>query len=236
MWFPDSALKTAQAIEEYDREQLPLVIMANWRGFSGGQRDLFEGVLQVCSAFQLLPWSCLSMPPGHSSLCHDARCFACMHAERIRDLLASPRTLHDTPSLPVCVHCAATKQRVLQSIPNIISSNASVQQHLSSASSAATHQAGAVILPKTLHTSECCQDMQHPSGVTASLMQAGSLIVDNLRTYRQPVIVYLPPGAELRGGAWVVIDGQINPAQVSTLVPSGQSSLLLISLAFLSSV
>ena len=53
VWFPDSALKTAQAIEEFDREQLPLVIMANWRGFSGGQRDLFEGVLQVCSAFQL---------------------------------------------------------------------------------------------------------------------------------------------------------------------------------------
>lgn len=55
VWFPDSALKTAQAIEEYDREQLPLVIMANWRGFSGGQRDLFEGVLQVCSAFRLIP-------------------------------------------------------------------------------------------------------------------------------------------------------------------------------------
>ncbi len=55
VWFPDSALKTAQAVEEYDREQLPLVIMANWRGFSGGQRDLFEGVLQVCFAFWLLP-------------------------------------------------------------------------------------------------------------------------------------------------------------------------------------
>ena len=34
-------------MEEFDREQLPLIIMANWRGFSGGQRDLFEGVLQV---------------------------------------------------------------------------------------------------------------------------------------------------------------------------------------------
>lgn len=47
------------------------------------------------------------------------------------------------------------------------------------------------------------------------LLQAGSLIVENLRTYRQPLIVYLPPGAELRGGAWVVIDGQINSTQVS---------------------
>jgi len=47
VWFTDSALKTAHAMEEFDREGLPLVIMANWRGFSGGQRDLFEGVLQV---------------------------------------------------------------------------------------------------------------------------------------------------------------------------------------------
>jgi hypothetical protein len=34
-------------MEEFDREGLPLYILANWRGFSGGQRDLFEGVLQV---------------------------------------------------------------------------------------------------------------------------------------------------------------------------------------------
>lgn len=47
------------------------------------------------------------------------------------------------------------------------------------------------------------------------LLQAGSLIVEALRTYRQPVTVYLPPGAELRGGAWVVVDGQINADQVS---------------------
>lgn len=89
VWFPDSALKTAHAMEEFDAEGLPLVILANWRGFSGGQRDLFEGVLQ-----------------------------------------------------------------------------------------------------------------------------AGSLIVDQLRTYRQPVFVYLPPGAELRGGAWVVVDAQINAGRV----------------------
>ena len=47
VWFPDSAYKTANAMEEFDREGLPLLILANWRGFSGGQRDLFEGVLQV---------------------------------------------------------------------------------------------------------------------------------------------------------------------------------------------
>lgn len=45
-------------------------------------------------------------------------------------------------------------------------------------------------------------------------LQAGSLIVESLRTYRQPVTIYLPPGAELRGGAWVVIDSQINAQQV----------------------
>jgi len=47
VWFPDSALKTAHAMEEFDREGLPLFVLANWRGFSGGQRDLFEGVLQA---------------------------------------------------------------------------------------------------------------------------------------------------------------------------------------------
>ena len=45
-------------------------------------------------------------------------------------------------------------------------------------------------------------------------VQAGSLIVESLRTYRQPVMIYLGPGAELRGGAWVVVDGQINAEQV----------------------
>lgn len=91
VWFPDSALKTAHAMEEFDLEGLPLFVMANWRGFSGGQRDLFEGVLQ-----------------------------------------------------------------------------------------------------------------------------AGSLIVENLRSYRQPVFMYIPPGCELRGGAWVVIDSQINPDQIES--------------------
>ena len=47
MWFPDSALKTAQAMEEFNAEGLPLFVLANWRGFSGGQRDLYEGVLQA---------------------------------------------------------------------------------------------------------------------------------------------------------------------------------------------
>ncbi|KAK4274088.1 hypothetical protein QN277_017370 [Acacia crassicarpa] len=85
VWFPDSATKTAQSILDFNREELPLFILANWRGFSGGQRDLFEGILQ-----------------------------------------------------------------------------------------------------------------------------AGSTIVENLRTYKQPVFVYIPMMGELRGGAWVVVDSRIN--------------------------
>ncbi|XVF64733.1 hypothetical protein PTKIN_Ptkin09bG0191000 [Pterospermum kingtungense] len=89
VWFPDSATKTAQAIMDFNREELPLFILANWRGFSGGQRDLFEGILQ-----------------------------------------------------------------------------------------------------------------------------AGSTIVENLRTYKQPVFVYIPMMGELRGGAWVVVDSRINSDQI----------------------
>ncbi|GAM23780.1 hypothetical protein SAMD00019534_069550 [Acytostelium subglobosum LB1] len=42
------------------------------------------------------------------------------------------------------------------------------------------------------------------------ILKFGSMIVDNLRTYRQPVMVYIPPEGELRGGAWVVLDSTIN--------------------------
>ena len=43
------------------------------------------------------------------------------------------------------------------------------------------------------------------------ILKFGSYIVDGLREYRQPIIIYLPPNAELRGGAWVVLDSKINP-------------------------
>mmetsp|Transcript_30431 Transcript_30431/g.51415 ORF Transcript_30431/g.51415 Transcript_30431/m.51415 type:complete len:2150 (-) Transcript_30431:120-6569(-) len=47
VWFPDSAFKTAQAIEDFARgENLPLIIFANWRGFSGGTRDMYNEVLK----------------------------------------------------------------------------------------------------------------------------------------------------------------------------------------------
>eukprot|EP00737_Agarophyton_chilense_P001387 gb/GEZJ01001557.1/.p1 GENE.gb/GEZJ01001557.1/~~gb/GEZJ01001557.1/.p1 ORF type:complete len:2331 (-),score=312.23 gb/GEZJ01001557.1/:1422-8057(-) len=89
VWYPDSAAKTAQAVKDFNREGLPLFILANWRGFSGGMRDMFDEILK-----------------------------------------------------------------------------------------------------------------------------SGSLIVDALRCFSQPVFVYLPPGAELRGGAWVVLDTLINPEMI----------------------
>ncbi|KAL3309502.1 hypothetical protein Ciccas_011952, partial [Cichlidogyrus casuarinus] len=107
VWYPDSAYKTAQAIADFSREELPIFIFANWRGFSGGLKDMFDQVLKF-----------------------------------------------------------------------------------------------------------------------------GAMIVDSLRRYPNPVYVYLPPHAELRGGAWVVVDPAINPdmmemyadpvgARASVLEPDG---------------
>uniref|UniRef100_A0AC35FMC3 Acetyl-CoA carboxylase n=1 Tax=Panagrolaimus sp. PS1159 TaxID=55785 RepID=A0AC35FMC3_9BILA len=92
VWYPDSAYKTAEAINDFNREGLPLIFLANIRGFSGGQKDMFEMVLKF-----------------------------------------------------------------------------------------------------------------------------GACIVDALQSYLQPVIVYIPPYGELRGGAWAVLDTQINPTSITML-------------------
>ena len=42
------------------------------------------------------------------------------------------------------------------------------------------------------------------------VLKFGSDIVDALVAYKQPVFVYIPPEAQLRGGAWVVVDSTIN--------------------------
>ncbi|KFP87024.1 Acetyl-CoA carboxylase 2, partial [Acanthisitta chloris] len=89
VWFPDSAFKTAQVIRDFNREHLPLMIFANWRGFSSGMKDMYDQMLKF-----------------------------------------------------------------------------------------------------------------------------GAYIVDSLRDFKQPVLVYIPPHAELRGGSWVVIDSTINPFYV----------------------
>ncbi|KAG5900050.1 hypothetical protein JTB14_016026 [Gonioctena quinquepunctata] len=85
VWFPDSSYKTAQAIQDFSREDLPLIIFANWRGFSGGMKDMYEQIVKF-----------------------------------------------------------------------------------------------------------------------------GAYIVDGLRKYKQPIIIYIPPNGELRGGAWAVVDPTIN--------------------------
>jgi len=89
VWFPDSAYKTAQAMFDFNQEELPLMVFANWRGFSGGMMDMYEQVVKF-----------------------------------------------------------------------------------------------------------------------------GAMIVDALRQYNQPILIYIPPFAELRGGSWVVIDPLINEEQM----------------------
>ena len=51
----------------------------------------------------------------------------------------------------------------------------------------------------------------------SEILKYGAMIVDALRTYRHPIFVYIPPCAELRGGAWVVIDSSINPQKMENL-------------------
>ncbi|CAF3336404.1 unnamed protein product [Rotaria sp. Silwood1] len=46
VWYPDSAFKTAQAINDFKRENLPLMIFANWRGFSGGMKDMYDQIIK----------------------------------------------------------------------------------------------------------------------------------------------------------------------------------------------
>jgi len=49
VWFPDSSSKTATAIRDFVGEDLPVFILANWRGFSGGARDMRDEVLKFGS-------------------------------------------------------------------------------------------------------------------------------------------------------------------------------------------
>jgi acetyl-CoA carboxylase / biotin carboxylase 1 len=46
VWYPNFAYKTVQAIFDFNREGLPLIIFANWRGFSGGQQDMYDEILK----------------------------------------------------------------------------------------------------------------------------------------------------------------------------------------------
>ena len=47
--FPDSSYKTAQALNDFNNEGMPVMIFANWRGFSGGSRDMSGEILKFGS-------------------------------------------------------------------------------------------------------------------------------------------------------------------------------------------
>jgi acetyl-CoA carboxylase carboxyltransferase component len=49
VWFPESSYKTAQAIFDLKAEDLPIVVLANWRGFSGGMQDMLNEILKFGS-------------------------------------------------------------------------------------------------------------------------------------------------------------------------------------------
>ena len=55
VWYPDSAFKTAQCIKDFNKEELPLIIFANWRGFSGGLKGivLFDNSHAYFSRYRL---------------------------------------------------------------------------------------------------------------------------------------------------------------------------------------
>ncbi|CAB1316204.1 unnamed protein product, partial [Coregonus sp. 'balchen'] len=72
-------------------------------------------------------------------------------------------------------------------------------------------QAGQVWFPDSaFKTAQAIKDLNR-EGLPLMVLKFGAYIVDGLREYRQPVLVYIPPQAELRGGSWVVIDPTINP-------------------------
>jgi hypothetical protein len=59
------------------------------------------------------------------------------------------------------------------------------------------------------------------------VLKFGAMIVDALVACTQPVFVYIPPGGELRGGAWVVVDPTINPAAMEMYAdPAGRGGVL----------
>ena len=59
------------------------------------------------------------------------------------------------------------------------------------------------------------------------MVKFGAYIVDALNAYKQPIMVYLPPRAELRGGSWVVIDPTINPSMMEMYAdPSASGGVL----------
>ena len=48
--YPDSSLKFSQTVNDLKNENLPILIIANWRGFSGGTTDMYNDILRCGSS------------------------------------------------------------------------------------------------------------------------------------------------------------------------------------------
>ncbi|MFO1463655.1 MAG: carboxyl transferase domain-containing protein [bacterium] len=53
--------------------------------------------------------------------------------------------------------------------------------------------------------------MPRPEDHLRGVVPGGAKILDSLRLFRHPALIYIPPYGQLWGGAWVVIDKNINP-------------------------
>ena len=65
---------------------------------------------------------------------------------------------------------------------------------------------------KTIELSKFMQ--QNVVDMHDQVLKFGFYIVDALTEYNQPIMIYIPPYAELRGGAWVVVDPTIYPTHL----------------------
>uniref|UniRef100_A0A5K3FW46 Carboxyl_trans domain-containing protein n=1 Tax=Mesocestoides corti TaxID=53468 RepID=A0A5K3FW46_MESCO len=72
VWYADTSYKTAQTIADFAREELPLFVFANWRGISGGLKDMYEQILKFSTMIveELITYPCpvfVYLPP-HAEL------------------------------------------------------------------------------------------------------------------------------------------------------------------------
>lgn len=70
VWFPDSAFKTAQAIKDLNREGLPLMVFANWRGFSGGMKGTRKQMFSKYLSYTCVCGFSVSDIKSHSCASH----------------------------------------------------------------------------------------------------------------------------------------------------------------------
>ncbi|MBN3319914.1 ACACA carboxylase, partial [Atractosteus spatula] len=256
VWFPDSAFKTAQAIKDLNREGLPLMVFANWRGFSGGMKEVCHPVrglrssLQRAERYGMLGSICgggyqapgvlgrevytSNNQLGGVQIMHNngvTHCTVCDDFEGVYTLLQWLSYMPKCNSSPVPILDAKDPiDRPVEFVPTkapydprwMLAGRPSQSPKGQWLSGFFDHGSFLEIMQpwaqsvvvgrarsqeRQLWTS--CEPW--PSDMYDQVLKFGAYIVDGLREYRQPVLVYIPPQAELRGGSWVVIDPTINP-------------------------